>query len=126
MRRGIVIALIGLALEGCHSGQRRESFEIFAYRFAGGKVTVASQRPGDPGCYTTPRLEAVPQNDELHLRVTYIRTDQKFCITPCPVDPLTQSVAVPSGAAGLPVVLDHPDVKACGPTTGGPAVVPPG
>ena len=121
----IALALVALALGGCHSSRRRESFEIVGYRFTGGKVAVESQRPGDPGCFVSPRLDATARHDGLHLRVTYVRTSQKFCIVPCPIELLTQTVQVPSGVAGRPVVLDHPKNKACsGTPSGGPAVVP--
>jgi len=117
-------ALSQMVLAGCSgSGQPRVSFQIVGYRFHDGFVEVDSQRPSDPGCFVQPELSVTTEADGLHLRVTYLKTDQKFCILPCPV-PLTQRQRVPPGATGLPVVLDGPAHGACVPVTGGPATVP--
>ena len=123
--------LIGLALllawvgAGCTGPSRpRISFQIVAYRFNGGDIEVDSQQPGDPGCFAQPRLDLTNRPDGLHVGVTYRKTNQRFCILPCPITPLTQRQRLPAGSAGRPVVLDRPRVTACIEVTGGPVTVP--
>jgi len=125
VRFGLLALSIAVAAGACGAGSHRETFGIIGYRFQGNQVYVDSQRPGDPGCYVDPRMDARLLDDGLHLRVTYLRSHQKFCTTPCPIGPLTQTASVSRAAVGRPVILDTPQNRACSPPQGGPAVVPP-
>ena len=120
----MTVLVAAAAIAACGTSEHRDNFGIVGYHFEGNSIVVDSQRPEDPGCYVDPRLEVTKANDGLHVRVTYRRTSQKFCIVPCPIGPLTQRQTLPPGSSGLRVVLDAPAVNACIPVTGGPATVP--
>lgn len=104
---------------------RRETFEIISYRFDGTDVVVEAQQPGDPGCYEAPKLDVRLGESGLRLSVSYVRTTQEACITPCPLSPLTLREALPAGSSGRQVVLDDPPThRACAGVSGGPSTVP--
>ena len=127
MRAALVglLAVLASVSMGCgQSPPHRVSFEIVAWRFKGGSIEVDSQRPGDAGCFVEPRLEVIERANGLHLRVTYRQTNRQFCQMPCPLLPLTIRQPLPAGSGGLPVILDPPQERACGPVEGGPATVP--
>jgi hypothetical protein len=124
----VVCTCVGLSCltSGCSSQASRESFPIASYHFDHGSVVVEAQQPGDPGCFIKPQLLIQVDDRGVHLQVTYLRTSQKFCILPCPIDPVVLRQVLPERAAGRPVIVEPAEETGCLGFAGGPSTVPRG
>lgn len=60
----------------------------------GTRLTLWVEKPGDPGCEVFDHIEVKHSNRTTTAAAIYTRTDQEFCIVPCPLQDEPQTVTL--------------------------------
>lgn len=60
----------------------------------GRTLTLWVEKPGDPGCEVFDHIEVERSERSATAAATYERTDQEFCIVPCPLQDEPQTVTL--------------------------------